>query len=375
MPLTPELIEDASDRYIRERDRYVKLTRVVEDLCIRNFIEDRGLRVNITARTKSAYSFRNKLYRFMDNKGKAHWEGQDQIFQELSDFSGVRIALYSSTDAEEIVQGIRKIFHFVGEPDVKDKLDSMSPTPSFYKATHCQVALRELLTEGENENLSGLSCEIQICTMMEHVWNEIEHDIGYKPTGSLSAGEKEALRELGQLTRDGDRVIEKLLAAHEKRLAHEDRIGDEVALVNLLTEIFAIKRVTFRGNIGGLFETLRELGIRKGSQLKRIFNPAQKNMSAAEYRKLWKSAQAQIGAFNRFLVKNDQASFQLCERNSADPALFLVLSKNYTRILKNFNAGRGKGRPRKIRSLASRYKEFVESGVSSRSRVSLAGKK
>ncbi len=375
MSLTPQLIEDASDRYIRERDRYAKLTRVVEDLCIRNFIEDRGLRVNITARTKSAYSFRNKLYRFMENKGKANWEGVDQIFQELSDFSGVRIALYSSTDGDEVIQGIRKIFNVVGEPDVKDKQNVLLPNSSFYKATHCQVALPDPLTEGENENLSGLSCEIQICTMMEHVWNEIEHDIGYKPTGSLSGGEEEALRELGQLTRIGDRVIEKLLAAHEKRLAQEDRIGDEVALANLLTEIFAIKRVTFRSNIGALFETLRELGIRKGSQLKSIFNPAQKNMSAAEYRKLWKSAQVQIRAFNRFLVKNGQTSFQLSERNSADPAFFLVLSKNYTKILKNFNAGRGKGRPRRIRSMASRYKEFVDSDAVTKKRGPLTAKK
>ncbi len=40
---------------------------------------------------------------------------------------------------------------------------------------------------GTYANVAGVPCEVQVCSMMAHVWNEIEHDLGYKPlTGELS---------------------------------------------------------------------------------------------------------------------------------------------------------------------------------------------
>lgn len=51
----------------------------------------------------------------------------------------------------------------------------------FYRGVHCQVCLPEEELVGDFDNLPGTSCEIQICSMMAHVWNEIEHDVAYKP--------------------------------------------------------------------------------------------------------------------------------------------------------------------------------------------------
>ena len=32
---------------------------------------------------------------------------------------------------------------------------------------------------GTYANVSDVPCEVQVCSMMSHVWNEIEHDLGY----------------------------------------------------------------------------------------------------------------------------------------------------------------------------------------------------
>jgi hypothetical protein len=56
MPLGSDAIQQVIERYSRERDRYRKLTRVVEKLCVSRSIESYGVLANITARTKSLAS-------------------------------------------------------------------------------------------------------------------------------------------------------------------------------------------------------------------------------------------------------------------------------------------------------------------------------
>src|SRR5690606_21157023 len=103
------------------------------------------------------------------------------------------------------------------EIDRKDKLDHAKA--KFYRSTHCQVFLHKEELVGDYANLRGASCEIQVCSMMAHVWNEIEHDIGYKPEGGgPDEAERGLLQMLGHLTRSGDAAITRLLAANEERM-------------------------------------------------------------------------------------------------------------------------------------------------------------
>ena len=95
------------------------------------------------------------------------------------------------------MEEIKKLFNGPnGGPVDVDKKDS---TGHFYRATHCQVALKAEDLLEPFDNLEGLTCEIQVCSMMAHVWNEIEHDIGYKPTGELSDLERATLVNIGHL--------------------------------------------------------------------------------------------------------------------------------------------------------------------------------
>jgi ppGpp synthetase/RelA/SpoT-type nucleotidyltranferase len=64
----------------------------------------------------------------------------------------------------------------------------------FYRATHCQVALKAEDLVEPFDNLEGITCEIQVCSLLAHVWNELEHDLVYKPTtGTFSGRESDSL--------------------------------------------------------------------------------------------------------------------------------------------------------------------------------------
>lgn len=361
MGLTRDIINDACNRFEREVDRYTKMTRTVEDMCLKHFHEDSALQANITARTKSQYSFRKKLTKIMNNKEKNDWDTCDAVFRNLSDFSGVRIGLYSARDAESVDAGIKKIFHVI-DVDVKDKFKSSDPTSCrFYKATHYQIALKEEQIQGSRKlgNLGDLTCEIQVCTMMNHVWNEIEHDIGYKPRGTISLEERQLLRRLGILTREGDEIIDALISENRRRSAREDSLDDPTALPEIIAEIFGLQRVTFRDTIGSLADVLALLNINKISKLEKIIDSIRTKKKIKDRRALWSLAQQDIKKFNTFLRKNGHDQFELLPNNSADPALFLIYEELSTKILKKLPAGRGKGRPSKVRSLASRYAEYT----------------
>lgn len=221
MAIPEQVIENAVTRYEREQDRYLKLAVLVADLCRTNIVDRDAIRAQVTFRAKTPKSFAGKLRRFAKDPNKS-FSTVEEIFNGVGDFAGVRIATYQPEDEKQVVERVAQLFdgpnNSMVEIDRKDKLKQS--THQFYRATHCQVCLREEDLVGPYENLRGTGCEIQVCSMMAHVWNEIEHDIGYKPSGgSPHEGERGLLESLGHLTRSGDAIITRLLAANLERMA------------------------------------------------------------------------------------------------------------------------------------------------------------
>lgn len=223
MAISDDVIEGAVARYERERDRYIKLASRVADICLAQIIEGDAIRAQVTFRTKTSQSFRGKLVRFSKRDDK-NYETVDAVFEGIGDFAGVRVATYRPEDEQKVAERLRELFagpkDGAIDVDLKNKLD---PTNcEFYRATHCQVFLKPEDLVGNYGNLRGASCEIQICSMMAHVWNEIEHDIGYKPAGGgPTQTERGLLEMLGHLTRSGDAAITRLLEANEQRMKRQ----------------------------------------------------------------------------------------------------------------------------------------------------------
>lgn len=196
--LDEERIQQAVQRYEREYDRYAKLAARVADICRAELVEANALRAQVTFRAKSPRSFEGKLRRKRERFGSV-----DEVFGQLPDLAAARIATYEKDDELRVVRELRK--RFIGpdgateaKAELKDKHEQDST--NFYRATHLEVVLPERDLIGVYANLRGTVCEVQVCSMMAHVWNEIEHDLGYKPTtGTLSHAEYELLSALGRI--------------------------------------------------------------------------------------------------------------------------------------------------------------------------------
>jgi ppGpp synthetase/RelA/SpoT-type nucleotidyltranferase len=226
MPLTAEITAEAKARLVRETDRYGKLAKYIESECLK-VVRRNGIPATVQSRVKKPESFETKLTRYLESGNTEKIDALssvDTVFRCVGDIAAVRVATYVEADRERVVRLIEK--HFSGVVTERHAKNSG------YRATHCQVLLPAPLLEIEDTaNISDLSCEIQVCSMLAHVWNEIEHDIRYKLYGveDVDGYEISRLQALLDVTKEGDGYIEELLQGRSLRVARTlaDTLADK----------------------------------------------------------------------------------------------------------------------------------------------------
>lgn len=351
MTISEKTIKDAVTRYDRERDRYIKLAGRVADLCRSAVVEDNAIRAQVTSRTKTVRSFEGKLRRFARRHDKSYSD-TEEVFAQIGDFAGVRIATYRPEDEAIVADMVGKIFSGQDDQTVEvDLKDKLSPDKGqFYRATHCQVYLPDDELVGNFENLRGASCEIQICSMMAHVWNEIEHDIGYKPEGGgPDAAEIGLLEALGHLTRAGDAAITRLLAANIARMtAQTGDFADVHDFVARIRPYFPDADLSV--NAGPAFDAASILDLCSAEKMEKATNGLDNSGSEAS---------SKIEIFNTYLETTGRSELGL-NPHSADLALVLLLELGAEKIEAELSPNNGASRPGRLFSLARAYRNFRE---------------
>jgi ppGpp synthetase/RelA/SpoT-type nucleotidyltranferase len=351
MSISESVIQGAIARYNREYDRYLKLCVRVAEICRLEIVEANAIRAQVTSRAKSPKSLEGKLRRFAAN-GKKEFPDIDSVFFQIRDLAAVRIATYEQKHEKQVAEELCK--RFSGDngqkPTVEIKDKHAEDASLFYRATHCEVFLTGTDLIGIYVNVSGVPCEVQVCSMMAHVWNEIEHDLGYKPlTGELSSLEKGLLENLGHLSRSGDGMISQLLAATDQRLTEQtDSFADVYDFVARVRRWFP--GTDFGRHAGPLFEQLRPL---------RLMSPesVRKQITAPE--PIAPTAAARLGELAKNLLERGETRFNL-EDNSSDLLLVSLLPGIARYLVKSQSADVSAGALR-IRWIAERFLEIQES--------------
>jgi ppGpp synthetase/RelA/SpoT-type nucleotidyltranferase len=242
MALTPQLIDVAVERYLRELDRYEKLSKYIGETC-RVLLEQLDIHSTVQWRAKDPGRLRRKLEKYLDSGEHASdFTDLDSVFRVLKDLAGTRITTYVDTDRVRVITVVQERFSGFGAnsgviPDVKDQ------PFGFYRATHCMVRLKDDEAVGQFKNLKGLACEIQVCSLLAHVFNELEHDLRYKPlSGDLSNKENALLNAVARQLEVGDTLINLVRDAVEAR--QRERV-DEFAARQVLV---ARPEACFRDN-------------------------------------------------------------------------------------------------------------------------------
>lgn len=213
-----DLIQEFLNRYRREFDFYDQSARLLAQLLDAD-LQATGIRAMVTSRAKQPGRLESKV---RQRNITANYQTVDDIFADIVDLAGARVALYFPAEREEVGKIIQSRFDVIEPP----KLFPTGAAPSYskrfsgYWATHYRTRIREASLPDSQKRYSDARIEIQVASVLMHAWSEVEHDLVYKPLqGNLSDDEYAILDELNGLVLAGEIALERLQRAGEARVA------------------------------------------------------------------------------------------------------------------------------------------------------------
>ena len=167
LPLPPR--EELERRYTQLADSFDKLLVELQRR-VRTALVDRGLKATIKYRVKSFKSYYAKLLRIVRESG-LH-SGHVMV----TDIIALRIVCPFLEEVAAAEQMLRDLFE-INELDRKGA--EFSVREFGYQSIHCLLRVPQDLCE--SFHLGGpLDCEVQLRTILQDAWAEVEHEIVYK---------------------------------------------------------------------------------------------------------------------------------------------------------------------------------------------------
>jgi ppGpp synthetase/RelA/SpoT-type nucleotidyltranferase len=175
------------EEYFHQHGLYTDFSKKAEGL-IQELLKQNGIRVHsITSRVKDPQSLHGKLNRS---------NGKYTQLSQITDLVGIRIITYFEDEIDAIANIIEKEFHLDVQNSV-DKRQLHDPVRFGYMSLHYVVELPEKRAElTEYARFRDCKVEIQVRSILQHTWAEIEHDLGYKTKQAIP---KEIRRSFSRL--------------------------------------------------------------------------------------------------------------------------------------------------------------------------------
>lgn len=213
---------------------------------IENFLLKEGLEVHtISSRVKDRKSLEKKIIS----------KGSYNKLSDITDIVGIRIITHYSDDVDKIAKIIEKEFSIDKENSI-DKRATLDPDRFGYLSLHYIIGLKkDRLNLTEYSHFKEMKAEIQIRSILQHTWAEIEHDTGYKSnTGIPDAIRRKFSRLAGLLEIADDEFVEikKTLEKHKTKIAKDLKKGtsniplDKISLVEYINSCEIVEKIAQR---------------------------------------------------------------------------------------------------------------------------------
>lgn len=176
---------------------------------------------SLKSRLKDPEHLRDKLRR-KTNKGKI--VTRESLFQQITDLAGIRVLHLHQEQFkiinEEIMGKFKNGDWVMGEPP---KAFTWDPeTRDFFKGLNIETEVRESFYTSvhylaKSNSKDNICCEIQVRTLFEEIWGEIDHIINY-PYTTESIACKEQLRVLSRLVSTGTRLSDSIFRSYKEHI-------------------------------------------------------------------------------------------------------------------------------------------------------------
>jgi putative GTP pyrophosphokinase len=195
METNKKIIDESINWYSTNKKLFEKLAKKIESI-IEELLKDEGVSIHaIASRAKEVSSFGEKI---QDSK-------YTNPITQITDLAGVRIITYVESDLERVSKIIKEAFDIDYKNSI-DKSETLGADKVGYRSIHYIATLKsDRLKLPEYKKFKGLNFEIQIRTILQHAWAEIEHDKDYKFSGELPMHLKRRFKVLAGVLELADR--------------------------------------------------------------------------------------------------------------------------------------------------------------------------
>jgi putative GTP pyrophosphokinase len=177
-------------------------------------------------RIKSSDSLEDKIFRKLDDAKKANRQlgiEKENLFLKINDLAGLRILHLNTDQLPFIAKGLQELFEeelysLIEKPSARTwddeskvllsnmgfKIVNKPSKPSFYTSVHYVI---------KPNRKTAITCEIQVRTLMEEVWGEVDHRLNYPHNTDILAC-KEQIAALARATSTCSRLVDSIFRSH-----------------------------------------------------------------------------------------------------------------------------------------------------------------
>ena len=235
----------AVEEYRRIRGRYEAFAQAVKEILVQA-LRAADIRVSsVEPRAKDPESFGAKAELPSDSDHRA--PKYRRPIDEITDLAGVRIIAFFPRTLASIGDCIREEFDVIEHTDHGQKL--YQDKRFGYRSDHYLVKINGKRTElPEYEPHRGLVAGVQVRTILQHAWAEIEHDIQYKASITTPNTIRRRFMSLAGLLEIADREFQAIQDEDKelKRLARtsvEKGVLEEVEITADALRSYLYRRV------------------------------------------------------------------------------------------------------------------------------------
>lgn len=201
------MIEVFIENALKEAPAYKAWGDLVASEILNSIILDESrkkqlLKIPVQIRVKKESSIRGKIARYSGADAK----------DVVQDIVGVRFVVLFSSELQLIQDAIASVGIWDAEL-VRDFVNQIDETPELfdYQSLHYLLKCKADIHQGSLKIRAGLTCEVQIRTLLQHAYAELTHDNIYKPTQLVPAKAKRFVARSMALMESTDELFCKTL--------------------------------------------------------------------------------------------------------------------------------------------------------------------
>lgn len=237
--------QSAVSAYLQVHSFYADLAGVVARV-LEECLKKRGIKVHsVQHRAKEPNSFRDKAATPSDidpNKPK-----YSDPLKEITDLAGVRIITHFPGTLADVDRLLMEEFDVIEKSN--KGLELIEEERFGYQSIHYLVGVKlERTRLAEYERFAGATVEVQVRTILQHAWAEIEHDIQYKSSNAIPSEIRRRFMALAGMLEIADKEFQsiqdadKQLEDHAKTMVQSGDLSDVEITPNAL-KFFLDKRL------------------------------------------------------------------------------------------------------------------------------------